>query len=116
MAFKKKGNKYGAKKVHAYGIKFDSTKEFTRYNQLRLLKKSGAVKDFEHQVPFIYEHEGKKMFKYIADYVVTYPDGRKEVEDVKAFDKKTQKFLTTPLFKLKKKLIEAKFKIEIKLV
>ncbi len=116
MAARSKGNKYGAKKVYAYGIKFDSTKEFTRYNQLRLLKKSGEIIDFEHQVPFIYEHDGKKMFKYIADYVVTYPDGRKEVEDVKAFDKRKQKFLTTPLFNLKKKLIEAKFKIKIILV
>ena len=113
---KKSGNKYGAKKVYAYGLKFDSQKEFMRYNQLRMLKKAGDVLEFKHQVPFVYEHEGKKMFKYIADYVVTWKDGTQTVEDVKGFNKKTGKFLTTPLFNLKKKLIEAQHKIKITLV
>ena len=113
---RKKGNKYGAIKVHADGLKFDSKKEYKRYGQLKLLKKAGEITDFIHQVPFIYTHDEKKMFKYIADYVVIHLDGTRTVEDVKAFDRKTGRFLTTPLFNLKKKLIEAQHKITIVLV
>ena len=113
---RKKGNKYGAIKVHADGLKFDSKKEHKRYGQLKMLKKAGEITDFVHQVPFIYTYEGKKMFKYISDFVVIHLDGTRTIEDVKAFDKKKGKFLTTPLFNLKKKLIEAQHKIEIKLV
>lgn len=112
---RKKRNKYGAVKVHAYGIKFDSKKEHKRYGELKLLVKAGEIRSFVHQVPFIYLHEGKKMFKYIADYVIVNNDGSRRVEDVKGFDKKTQKFRTTPLFNLKKKLIEAQHKIKIEL-
>ena len=111
-----RGNKFGAIKVHAEGLKFDSKKEFRRYNELNLLKKAGEITDFVHQVPFIYTHEGVKMFRYIADYVIIHLDGSRTVEDVKAFDIRKQKFLTTPLFNLKKKLIEAQHGIKIKLV
>ncbi len=111
----KKRNKYGATKVHAHGIKFDSKKEYKRYNELNLLVKAGEIQSFVHQVPFIYEIEGKKMFKYVADYVIVNNDGSRRVEDVKGFDRKTQKFRTTPLFNLKKKLIEAQHKIKIEL-
>lgn len=112
---RKKGNKYGAIKVHAHGLKFDSKKEHKRYGELKLLMKAGKIQSFTRQVPFIYTHEGKKMFKYIADYVIINMDGSRRVEDVKAFDKRKKKFLTTPLFNLKKKLIEAQHKIKIEL-
>ena len=110
-----KKNKYGAVKVHAYGIKFDSKKEYQRYNELKLLVKAGEIQSFVHQVPFIYLHGEVKMFRYIADYVITNLDGSKRIEDVKGFDKKTQKYRTTPLFNLKKKLIEAQHRIKIEL-
>lgn len=108
--------KYGNEKIKAYGITFDSTKEYKRYNQLKLLKKAGEIINFKHQYPMKYDIDGKWIFTYKADFLVTYPDGSFEIEDVKGFDKKTGKFLTTPLFNLKKKLIEAKFKVKIKLV
>lgn len=111
----KKRNKYGAVKVHAHGIKFDSKKEHKRYGELKLLVKAGEIQSFTHQVPFVYLHDGKKIFRYIADYVIVNNDGSRRVEDVKGFDKKTQKFRTTPLFNLKKKLIEAQHKIKIEL-
>ena len=113
---RKKGNKYGAIKVNRDGIKFDSKKEAVRYGQLKMMKKAGEIKDFTHQVPFFYLHGDQKMFKYIADFVVVHLDDSRTVEDVKAFDKKKKKFLTTPLFNLKKKLIESQYKIKIMLV
>jgi len=110
-----KRNKYGAVKVLAYGIKFDSKKEKKRYDELILLIKAGEIQSFVHQVPFIYLVDGKKMFKYVADYVIVNNDGSRRVEDVKGYDKKTKKFRNTPLFNLKKKLIEAQHKIKIEL-
>jgi len=111
----KKRNKYGAIKIHAHGIKFDSKKEYKRYNELNLLVKAGEIQSFVHQVPFIYEIEGKKMFKYVADYVIVNNDGSRRIEDVKGFDRKTKKYRTTALFNLKKKLIEVQHKIKIEL-
>ena len=64
--------------------------------------------EFQAQVPTV--------FADIADFVVVHLDGSRTVEDVKAFDKKKKKFLTTPLFNLKKKLIESQYKIKIILV
>jgi len=113
---KKKGNRYGAIKVHVDGFKFDSKKEYKRYGQLKMLKKAGEITDFAMQVPFIYTHEGKKMFTYVSDFAVIHLDGTRTIEDVKGFDRKTGKFRTTALFNLKKKLIEAQHKIVIKLV
>lgn len=113
---RKKRNKFGAIKCDQDGIKFDSKAERKRYNQLKLLKAAGEITDFALQVPFVYTHEGKKVFKYVSDFVVIHLDGTRTVEDVKGFDRKTGKFRTTALFNLKKKLIEAQHKIIIKLV
>jgi hypothetical protein len=113
---RKKLNKFGAIKCEQDGYKFDSKAERKRYNELKLLKMAGEITGFAMQVPFIYEYEGEKIFKYISDFVVIHLDGSRTVEDVKGFDRKTGKFITTPLFNLKKKLIEAQHKIVIKLV
>jgi len=48
-----------------------------------MLKKAGEITDFAMQVPFVYKHEGKKMFKYVSDFVVIHLDGSRTVEDVK---------------------------------
>lgn len=48
---------------------------------------------------------GKKICKYIADFRVTYADGRIEVVDVKG--------VRTGVYRLKKKLVEAQYGIII---
>jgi len=106
-------NKYGNKKIKAYGLNFDSKKEFDFYNKLVLLKKSGFVKDFKFQFPFKFNLDGKWLFTYKADFVIDYADGSTEVVDIKPLDKKTGKFLTTSTFQLKKKLIEHQNGIKI---
>lgn len=108
--------KYRNEKVKVDGILFDSKKEARRYGELKMLKKAGKIKDFSIQYPFVFVLNKEKIFKYKADFRVEHLDGSVEVEDVKGFDRKTKKFRTTPLFKLKKKLIEAQFGIKIKLV
>lgn len=105
---KKKKHKYGAKETVIDGIKFASKAEAQYYSSLKLLKRAGEIKDFQMQVPFIlqeaFEKNGKKYpaIKYIADFVITYKDGRQEVVDIKGF--RTKEYL------LKRKLFENKYR------
>jgi len=110
-----KKSKYLNKKVEIDGFKFDSISEGEYYTKLKLLKRANEIKDFYMQVPFRYKIEGKLMFTYKADFVVVNNDLSEDILDVKAFDKKTQKYLTTPVFNLKKKILKTQG-IIIKLV
>jgi Protein of unknown function (DUF1064) len=98
--------KYNNKKTIINGITFDSKKEADRYVFLTHRATIGEVVDIHLQVPFVFALEGKKMFTYKADFV--YFDkvaNELIVEDVKGF--------RTPIYKLKKKLIESQHKIKI---
>lgn len=100
----KSKSKYGNKKVVIDGIKFDSKREAQRYGALQLMLKAGLISNLRMQVPYQIVINGKKCFKYLADFV--YDDGGKEIiEDVKGF--------RTPLYRLKKKIVEAWFGVVI---
>ena len=97
--------KYNNTKTTIDGIKFDSKKESARYSELRLLLKSGLIRELELQPRFEiqpgYVKNGKKIRKieYVADF--KYFDVEKMayiVEDVKG--------MKTEIYKLKKKLVE----------
>ena len=98
-------NKYKNKKVEIDGYKFDSIAEGRRYGVLKMLEKADEIKDFDLQVPYKFYIDGKVIFKYYADFVVHHNDGSVVIEDVKGWDRKTGKFITTPVFNLKKKLL-----------
>jgi hypothetical protein len=100
-------NKFGNRKVtltNAEGsIKFDSQKEYKRYEALLKLQRNNFIRDLKCQVPFelqpAFERDGAKYRKieYIPDFV--YYDAVKEkmiAEDVKG--------IRTEVYKLKKKL------------
>ena len=108
-------NKYRNKKVIVDGIEFDSKKEAIRYQELKLLEKAKKITELKLQVPFIlldnYVLNGKKHqgIKYIADFVyIDIETGKYVVEDVKSSATKTQ------VYRLKKKLFESRYGIEIK--
>lgn len=108
-------NKYRNKKITIDGITFDSIKEGKRYQELKLLERANEITELKLQVPFIllenYVLNGKKHqgIKYIADFVYIDIRTRKYVvEDVKSPATKTQ------VYKLKKKLFEQKYEIEIR--
>lgn len=89
------------------GITFDSKKEMVYYQELLLRKKAKDITGFERQVPFVLQESfidnaGKKHREiiYIADFILEYPNGKKEVQDIKA-----SKGFTTALYKLKKKML-----------
>lgn len=90
------------------GITFDSKKEMAYYQELLLRKKAKDITDFTMQTPFVFTLGGKKMFTYFADFVVNYKNGDQEIIDVKGF--------LTPLFRLKRKIIEQEYQIKIKTV
>lgn len=104
-----KRNKYRAIKTKVHGIEFASKKEAKRYSDLSLLAfRDGSIKDLKLQVPFLIEINGIKICKYFADFTYTDKEGKTHIEDVKGFD--------TPMGKLKRKLTEAQYSIQIEIV
>jgi len=112
----KKRAKYRNVKVKQGDRVYDSKKEHEYALELDAKIQSGEVEYYEHQVPIKIVVNGEKITTYILDFQVAYSNGVTEYVDVKAKDRKTGNFLTTPEFKLKKKLIKALYGIEIKLV
>ena len=104
---KRSKSKYNNEKTEVDGILFDSRKEANRYCELKILKAAGIIKDFKMQVPFVLQEgfrKGKRWhqaIKYIADFVVEYPDEHKEIEDCKGF--RNQVYIN------KMKMFEAKY-------
>lgn len=102
---------------------FDSTAEYKHWIQLNLLKKAEKAKDrvidIKRQTAYRLEVNGYLISTYKADFVVTYGDGRVEVQDVKNPYLKTGKGKSTAagqIFSLKKKLMYAIHGIEIKVL
>ena len=91
-------NKYNAQKTMVDGILFDSKREAARYMQLMLLERAGKISHLELQPVYECIVNGKKICSYKADFRYFTKNGN-IVEDVKGY--------ITPMFKLKKKLVEA---------
>lgn len=109
-AMAKPKSKYHAQKTVANGVKFDSKWEAERYNQLFAMQRAGQIKDLRRQVKFVLQdgyvnNKGEKIrpICYLADFQYTDNEGRQIVEDAKSPATKTE------VFKIKKKLFEAKF-------
>lgn len=97
MMLMNRKHKYNAKKTVIDGIIFDSKAEAAYYNQLKILKRAGEIKDFEMQVQFTllesFKHPSKKTkagkpskvraINFTPDFVITELDGSKTVVDVK---------------------------------
>lgn len=101
-----KRNKYNNRIVVVNGIKFHSQKEAKRYAELLLLLREGVISDLATQVPYLITVNGKKICRYVADFV--YRDLQTHgtvVEDVKGY--------RTEIYKLKKKLVEAIYDFKI---
>ena len=100
----------GKKKRTYNGVVFDSETEMKFLIEWIEPKiETGEIVSYKIQIPYILQEgfinfEGKKILpiKYIADYVITFADGREIVVDVKG--------LPDASAKLKKKMFEYKFK------
>lgn len=101
MAYRRKGwNKYNAKPVRIDGIRFASSSEGKRYKQLKTMYTAGFIKDLELQPRFKFEHEGKTLCTYVADFqYIERETGDLIIEEIKG--KRTE------VYKLKLKMMKA---------
>ncbi len=108
-SFKISQSKYLNKKATYQGRKYDSQKEANHSQMLDLQRKATLpamrVVDIKYQCPYLITINSKKICVYKLDFLVTYADGRVEHHDVKGF--------ATPVYKLKKKMVEAFYGIRI---
>ena len=119
------GSKYRNKPTVVDGITFQSKKESDIYLNLKHLREVGEIHNFARQVPYELipaqyvqkERPGKKgpvmkpvcvekAVTYIADFVITYPDGEQVVIDAKG--KRTKDYV------IKRKLLRFQKGIAIK--
>lgn len=117
LAQMKKPAKYRNRKTVVGNICFDSAKEAKRYQELRLLEKVGEIFGLELQPEFTLcapdNHwnisaglNGHPVVgKYRGDFFYKTRSGEQIVEDVKGFK--------TPLYRWKKKHVEAQYGIKI---
>lgn len=108
-------------KKHKYGVApksdrtwkgevYDSKKEMLYAQKLELLKKAvdphKRVVGVEKQIKFPFVIGGIKICTYKLDFKVTYTGNRVEYIDVKG--------VKTPVYRIKKKLMQALYGIDIK--
>ena len=108
----------GEKNVPEHGkliAVFDSTKEYCRWLDLNLMEKAGTISNLERQKElviqdaFVYEKKRVQRIAYKADFCYLDAQGKIIVEDVKGFDSKSGKYIQTEAFRLKWKLLKAKY-------
>jgi hypothetical protein len=93
-------NKYRAVKTQVDDITFDSKAEARRYSELKIRERAGEITQLALQPPFPIVVNGQKIGVYRADFsYFESKSGGRVVEDVKGY--------STPIFRLKKKLVEA---------
>jgi len=113
-------SKYRNKTTEVNGIKFSSKKEAKRYKDLKLLQAAGEIRGLTLQETFIIKVNGIKICSYTCDFqyqergineqtdsgVIVSDNWQDVIEDCKGYK--------TPAYKLKKKLMQAVFGIEIR--
>lgn len=102
-------NKYHARALSVNGIDFDSKAEYTRYVELNIAQKAGAISELSHHKKFLLlpSSEYGPAIYYESDYSYIDKTGKLIVEDVKSTVTKTS------LYKLKKRLMAEKYDIKI---
>jgi Protein of unknown function (DUF1064) len=98
-------NKYGAKRTEVDGITFDSKREATRYQDLKVMQDLGLISNLTLQVKYDLVMNGIKICSYKSDFDYE-ENGQRVVEDCKG--------MRTPTYKIKKKMMLALHGIEIR--
>ncbi len=97
-------SKYGAVKTVVDNITFASKKEAARYGVLKVMLANGEICDLQLQPEFPLIINGVKCGKYLADFSFLAM-GKRVIEDCKG--------MKTPVYRLKKKIVEALYNISI---
>lgn len=95
--------------------RYDSVKEYQRSRELLVLLRAGKISNLELQRSLLIQEafqgrDGRKhkAVVYRADFAYRR-DGQQIIEDVKGYDERKKKYLTTQVFDLKWKLLQAKY-------
>lgn len=104
MKVKPINHKFHAKPSYVDDKWFGSKAEAQYYTHLKLLQEQGKIVFFLRQVPF--DLPGK--VKYFVDFVEFWADGTVKFTDVKGYETET--------FKLKKKMVEEIYPVELHIV
>ncbi len=100
-------SKYRAQPTTVDGIRFASQREAQRYSALKMLQRCGAIRDLELQPEYPIDVAGQRICRYLADFrYVDLVTGEVVTEDVKG--------MKTPAYRLKKKLVEALYPVQIR--
>lgn len=113
---KTKSSKFNNTKVEIDGHIFDSIKEGEFYGSLKIKKKAGLIKDFKIQVQYDILVNNIHIAYYYLDFQIENNDGSFEYIDIKGKDKKSNKFIKTGVFAIKKRLVEAIYNIKIRMI
>ena len=112
-------SKYRAIPTRVDGVRFASKAEASRFVELKLLEKAGKIEELELQPRFplrvilstgtvwgaLAANQEPIIGTYVADFAYRNEYGERIVEDVKGFK--------TPLYRWKKKHVEAQYGITI---
>lgn len=97
--------KYRAVKVVTDEGTFDSKREYAHWCELKLKERAKVITDLKRQQVFLIVYEGKTICKYVADF--TWVEGGVQVvADSKGY--------RNEVYRLKKKLVEAFHKVQIR--
>lgn len=96
--------KYGNNPTMVDGYLFDSALEARRYGELKLLLMTGQIHDLRMQFRWKLHVNGIWVCAYLSDFDYL-ADGKRCIEDCKG--------VKTPLYRLKKKMVEAEYGLEI---
>lgn len=106
-----KKNKYGAQKTELDGLVFDSKKESVQWAKFCRMEAAGLISNLKRQTALEFYVKGKKMFTYKPDMEYDTPDGVHHYVDVKS-----EITAKNPVFRLKRKIIEAEYGIAIEII
>lgn len=112
-------SKYGNKKTTYKGIKFDSKGECERYKELKLLENIGKIEELKTQVKFKLQPSYKignktiRAITYVADFTY-YSIKKKNGIEFRDFIVEDFKGYKTQVYRIKKKMFEYKYGVEIK--
>lgn len=101
--------KYLNKKCEYQGKKFDSIKEMRYFIYLKQLEEKGTIRDLKLQVKFPVVIGSKRICSYVSDFTYYDEFGYHVVDTKSPITSKN------PVFRLKKKLVEALYNFEIEL-
>jgi hypothetical protein len=113
---KKKSSKFNNIKVEIDGYIFDSKKEAEFYGALKIKKQAGLIKDFQMQVKYDIVVNTIHIANYFLDFLIVNLDDSIDYIDIKGKDPRTNKYIKTGVFALKKKLVEAIYNIKISMI